>query len=84
MNQAIPAVRRIEFLHVAAAADLPVLRHARQVHGRFLSVRPRCLDCSGEPVTVPPDEGFDAAVLLVHDRACPLFNEALRQFGGVA
>jgi hypothetical protein len=79
-----PQVHRIEFLHLCTESDLPGLRHTREVNGRYLAVRPRCLDCLGQPATIPPDEGFDAAVLLVHDRTCPLFNDALRQFAGGA
>jgi hypothetical protein len=77
-------MHRIEFLHLSAAGDLPILRHVREAGGRYLAVRPRCLDCLGEPVTIPPDDGFDAAVLLAHDPTCPLFLSAVRAFGGAA
>lgn len=78
-------VYRVEELHISTSPDLPVIRRDHQVTTRFVTVPRQCFDCDGTPETIPPDEGYHAAFVMVHSGTCPLFRAAaLRQEGGDA
>lgn len=79
MTEVTPVVRRIEVVHIGAAAGLPVLQTIHEYGCRYVRVPRQCLDCSGRPETIPPAEGFSAAILLIHDASCPLFLGAVRR-----
>lgn len=72
-----PVTHKIEFLQLAARDDVPTFRQVFEVTGRYTLVRRRCPDCNGRPETIPPAEGFTAAILLIHDSSCPAFMGAV-------
>lgn len=77
-------VYRVEVLHVVSTPGLPILRAVHEVGDRFVRIGRSCLDCNATPTAVPPDEGFDSAIMVVHAESCPLFFGAVRRYGGAA
>lgn len=77
-NDSGPERYYVEVLHTVTAPDMPIIRIVQPASDRFVRIAQICLDCSGPATTVPPDDGFDAAVMVIHDSTCPLYGSAVR------
>lgn len=71
----------LEILHAGRAAE-QLCRIEFLTESPLVRVPRSCPDCSGRPETIPPIEGFQAALLLIHDGSCPLLGAMLTNHKG--
>ena len=74
------AVFLLELLHLGRAPD-QVARIEYLSESPYVRVPRRCPDCTGRPEPILPADGFDAALLLIHDGSCPTLGAMTRRRG---
>lgn len=73
------SVYLVEVLDIAVGRD-EILRRELATEYQYARVPKRCGDCNGEVSTIPPEPGYTAALLRIHERTCPQFGSmALRE-----
>lgn len=66
-------VYRVQVLDMAAGRD-EILHRELVTGSRYAGVPERCGDCNGQVSTIPPEPGYLAALLRIHERTCPQFG----------
>jgi hypothetical protein len=72
--------RRGLITHILGPGGLE-MRTPFEAGHRYVAIPQQCQDCTAEPVTAEPPDGFAAHVVFRHDATCPLWPQRLRYQG---